>query len=276
MAEKKSDAVYQDVDFSQLYLNHMRRAGRVTKPASSWDEKAEKMARVCANPEDEYLKAFLSRMDLSGAETLLDVGCGPGTICLLCAPRLRQVYGLDYSPGMLDAACRRANEAGIVNAAFIQREWDAAWDDVPVCDIVVASRSTLVADMASALRKLNEKARMRVYTTHAVQSHFIDERILSALERQSDGLPNYIYPLNILYQMGIHPRLDYIDAHYPQPQPESYEALERAVGWSLGELSLTEKRRLKSYYRRCEEDDVAPLSSLRRWAFISWQTQGGK
>lgn len=177
---------------------------------------------------------------------------------------------------MLEVARRRADEAKIANATFIQREWGAAWDDVPVCDIVVASRSTLVADMGNALRKLNAKARMRVYTTHAVQSHFIDERILNALNRQDDGLPNYIYPLNILYQMGIHPRLDYIDAHYPQPQPESYEAFEQSVTWSLGELSLTEKLHLKNYYQRCEDDVVAPMSSLRRWAFISWQTGNGK
>lgn len=79
---ENSAEIYQDIDFSRLYLNHMARAGRVEKPACSWDERAEKMATVCANPEDDYLKSFLSLMDLSGAETLLDVGCGPGTICL--------------------------------------------------------------------------------------------------------------------------------------------------------------------------------------------------
>ncbi|VFS50104.1 23S rRNA (uracil-5-)-methyltransferase RumA [Budvicia aquatica] len=69
--------------------------GGWTKPASSWDAKAEKMAESCANPEDEYLKKFLSMMDLTGAETLLDIGCGPGTICLQVADRLKHVYGLD-------------------------------------------------------------------------------------------------------------------------------------------------------------------------------------
>lgn len=243
---ENSAEIYQDIDFSRLYLNHMARAGRVEKPACSWDERAEKMATVCANPEDDYLKSFLSLMDLSGAETLLDVGCGPGTICLPCAPHLRQVYGLDYSAGMLDAAKRRATASKIANATFIHRAWDDEWDNVPVCDIVVASRSTLVTDMKRALQKLNEKARLRVYTTHPVQSHFMDARILEALDRRDAGLPNYIYALNVLYQMGIHPKVDYINARHLQPQPDSYEALERSVSWSLGELTIVERQRLKT------------------------------
>lgn len=70
--------------------------------------------------------------------------------------------------------------------------------------------------------------------------------------------------------MGIHPKVDYINARHLQPQPDSYEALERSVSWSLGELTIVERQRLKNYYQRCLNDGVPLLDSHRRWAFISW------
>lgn len=262
--------IINDIDFSELYLNHMAKAGRVTKPASNWDSRAEKMAETCANPGDEYLKAFLSMMDLNDAGTLLDVGCGPGTICLSVAEKLEHVYGLDYSTGMLNVANRRAEKMGLDNVTMISRAWDDNWDDIPECDIVVASRSTLVADMRSALIKLNAKAKMRVYTTHTVNSHFIDPRIIKVIGRNDAGLPNYIYALNILYQMGINPRLDYIHSQNPPIRIMNYEALESSVSWSLGELTDQERDKLYCYYQQGKDEPESLISSLRSWAFISW------
>ena len=47
-------------------------------------------------------KSFVSKINFEGAKSLLDVGCGPGTIALEAAPHLEAVYGLDYSSGMLE------------------------------------------------------------------------------------------------------------------------------------------------------------------------------
>ncbi|QBH96344.1 methyltransferase domain-containing protein [Limnobaculum zhutongyuii] len=268
--------IISDIDFSSLYKNHMAKAGRVTKPASSWDAKAEKMAESCANPEDEYLKKFLSMMDLTGAKTLLDIGCGPGTICLQAANKLEHVYGLDYSAGMLEVAERRANVMELDNVTLFQRAWDDNWDDIPPSDIVVASRSTLVADMGAALKKLHDKALMRVYTTHPIDPHFMDIRILRALGRENTGLPNYIYPLNILCQMGINPRLDYIYSRNCQARTDSYEEFEKTVSWSLGELTDRERDNLHKYYQQGKNGPEPLISPLRGWAFISWDKNQGR
>lgn len=88
--------------------------------------------------------------------------------------------------------------------------WEEHWDDLPQCDIAVASRSTLVADMRQAMTKLNNQARLRVYTTHLVSSSFVSPTIQRALGREVIELPNYIYALNVLYQMGIHAHVDFI------------------------------------------------------------------
>jgi SAM-dependent methyltransferase len=169
------------IDFGQLYREHMARAGRREKSAEEWDTRAPAMSRGLFS--GAYLEGFVARLDLRGCETLLDVGCGPGTIALTVAPRLAHVYGLDYSPGMLEEFDRNARARGVTNATTILRAWEDAWDDVPVCDVVVASRSTQVADLEAALLKLHAHARRRVYVTHKVGGRFLPAAVYEALGR---------------------------------------------------------------------------------------------
>lgn len=153
-----------DLDFGALYREHVARTSGGEKRPEDWDARAPAMRAAVQG--GAYTDAFLARMDLTGCRTLLDVGCGPGTIGLALAPRLEHVHGLDYSRGMLDALEDGARARGLTNVSCILRAWDDPWDGVPVCDLVVASRSTHVMDMEAALGKLDAHARRRVYLTH--------------------------------------------------------------------------------------------------------------
>jgi SAM-dependent methyltransferase len=256
-----------DIDFAELYREHMRRSGRPSKPASAWDSRAETMS---SKPlRGVYSDAFIERMDLAGAETLLDIGCGPGTICLLLADRLRHVYGLDYSQVMLDCLMQNAAEHGLDNVQPLLRAWEDDWSDIPVCDIVVASRSSAVADMAAAIDKLNAHARQRVYMTSLVGGHFVDPAIAALLGREHQGFPDYIYIINILHRLGIHPRLDYIEIPSRLAGAENFSAFAEKVSWTFGELNSDERTALRSWY------DADPARAKRggapmRWAFIGW------
>src|SRR5699024_6687902 len=141
-----------DIDFAALYREHLRQAGRTPKPASDWDRRAGELNR--SSQASRYASDFIGRMNLDGARTLLDIGCGPGTLALPLAARLERVYGLDFSAGMLACLAQNAQEQGLGNVQGIQRAWEEDWSDVPVCDIVVASRSGLVEDLADALDKM--------------------------------------------------------------------------------------------------------------------------
>lgn len=66
------------------------------------------MAENCASPTDSYLQQLTAKIDLQGAQTLFDMGCGPGTVSLALADKLTTIYGVDYSQGMLKVAARRA------------------------------------------------------------------------------------------------------------------------------------------------------------------------
>ena len=65
-------------DFAGLYKPYATGTKNQKEP-EHWDKRAEKMAENCADPNDPYLIKFREMMDFSDAETLLDVGCGPGS-----------------------------------------------------------------------------------------------------------------------------------------------------------------------------------------------------
>ncbi|QPR27942.1 class I SAM-dependent methyltransferase [Edwardsiella hoshinae] len=262
-----------DIDFAALYRQQLTLAQRTPKSPEHWDRRAQAMSVTCAAANDPYLQQLTAAIDLRQAQTLLDVGCGPGSVCLALAPRLRQVYGLDYSPGMLAVAAQRAAQQGIDNAILLRRAWEEPWDDIPRCDIAVASRSTLVDDLRPALAKLNRHARLGVYTTHPVSSSFVDGEILRAIGRPVRELPNYLYAVNILYQMGIYAEVNFIRVPACQQRAESAAQFADALSVALGEVSAEERQALEAYYRHCRLHGRTPAGALRDWALISWRPQ---
>lgn len=260
---------HADIDFGQLYRAHMAAAGGREKPPEEWDARAETMGRMSG--ESRYVDDFIGRMELSGCATLLDVGCGTGAIALALAPRLQKVYGLDYSQGMLDVMTRNAAALGLDHVAPLRRAWDDDWTDVPACDIVTASRSTTVMDMADALARLDAKANKRVYLTSLVGGRFVDAEVAELLGRTRPALPDYIYIVNILYRMGRYPRLDYIENANRLAGAEDFEAFARKAAFPLGEIDAAGRARLRQWY------DADPERARRggapfHWAFISWET----
>lgn len=164
-------------------------------------------------------------------------------------------------------SCRRAKGR---QCPLIQRAWEEDWSDLPRCDIAVASRSTLVADMRQAMSKLNNQARLRVYTTHLVSTSFVSPAIQRAAGREVIELPNYIFALNVLYQMGIYAHVDFIRGQNCQQDNSTWERFEQNVSWSLGALNDDERERLYRWYQQQDARALAPAS--RDWALIWWDS----
>jgi SAM-dependent methyltransferase len=256
------------IDFAERYREHMRRQNRTAKAPDHWDVRASNMSQHAF--DTAYVQGFLARMNLDGCTTLLDVGCGPGTIGLSAAPLLKHVYGLDYSAGMLAAFVENARARGLTGVTPILLGWDDDWADVPVCDIVVASRSTAVPDLEAALVKLQSKARVRVYLTYPADGHFVPAGVRRAVGRAGFVLPDYLCVVGVLHQLGLQPTLDYLPGESRFANCSGFDEFERKVSQSVGALSQEESTRLRAYYD-VNRDRLGEEPA--RWALFSWETR---
>lgn len=256
-----------NVDIASLYRERMAQVGR-PKTNSDWDARADEMNQK-AGP-GAYLDGFLKHLDLSDCSTLLDVGCGTGLIALAAASRLQAVLGLDYSTRMLQLLTDNAAKLGLSNVHPVHRSWEDSWDDVPACDVVVASRSTAVSDMADALTKLTQKAKRRVYLTSLVGGRFIDAHVFAVIGRPlPPPQPDYIFILSMLYDMGIHPKLDHICCDGRLNGTQDSGEFVRKVEACVGALSEEEVMRLESWYNNVPEQTREDSVRLK-WSLISW------
>jgi len=255
-----------DIDFAEYYRRDVKRVNRQEKTPEYWDGRAGAMSQRMS--DSQYVRQFLAELDLTGCATLLDVGCGPGTIALSVAPRLEHVYGLDYSPGMLAAFAEEARARGLTAATPILRAWDDDWSDVPVCDIVVASRSTGVPDLEAAILKLDSKARHRVYMSYPADGDLPGDDVRRAIGRAAGRSPDYLSVVGILHHLGLHPTLRYLTTENRFAGCASFGDFLAKVTTLLGALSDEEAGRLQTVFHATGE---RARQEPARWALFSWE-----
>jgi SAM-dependent methyltransferase len=85
-----------------------------------------------------YPAAVADALGLTGSERLLDVGCGPGSLTLLLAPRVRSAVGIDANAEMVAVAAARAEASNVQWRVMRAEELPA---DLGAFDIVTFAQS---------------------------------------------------------------------------------------------------------------------------------------
>lgn len=255
-----------DIDFAQLYIEHKQSTGRGRTPVEKWDARAEKIqAGLIENP---YNFQFSSAVELASTDTVLDVGCGSGALAVLFAKHVKHVYALDYSPVMLRKVEENAALFNRNNITTLCKDWYENWDEVPQCDIVIASRSTLVDDMQAALLRLNKHARKKVYLSYPANPFFVDAEVAHILGRKKQAFPDYFYIPAILHAMGIYPSVSFIE--YPSRLANTADIDEFIARLNLSEpLTALQYEQLHAWYL-ADEMRAKAGGEPTRWALISW------
>lgn len=256
------------IDHMARYRQHLLACGFQAKPASAWDARAAQSS--WKRRHDDYSEAFLARLDLSGVNSVLDVGCGPGLLSLPIAAQVQQVHALDYSQGMLDGLHAAIRAQQVDNIEPHHLSWEDDWSKLPVCDVAIASRSLMVPELERALMKLDAHAAQRVYVSCTTQPRTGVLELAALLGRQWIPMPDHRYVMELLWDMGREPRLDYLPVS-ALDQTQTADDLVRQAEQLFGELQMNERSRIAEWHGHSPLNRLG-LAPTRRWAFISWET----
>jgi SAM-dependent methyltransferase len=196
-----------------------------------WDARAAEYSR--RTDMSDYARAFLAGINPAEGASVFDMGSGSGTLAIPLAQRGHRVVCGDFSPGMRAALIKKAEDAGLTDRISVHEmswedDWQAAGVALKSVDIAVASRSIMVHDLGSAIEKLESVARERVAITVSTRFGPRAEREVGELLYGVPYLPDFIYAVNILFDMGRNPQLSYIDTY-----KETENGDRRFVSWAF-------------------------------------------
>ncbi|MCW4034601.1 MAG: class I SAM-dependent methyltransferase [Candidatus Bathyarchaeota archaeon] len=234
------------------------------------------------NAGEQYVKQVMNKLNVTSNDTVLDVGCGPGRLTIPLAKVTKSVTAVDLSPGMLEVAKRRAKEEGLDNITFVNKFWreiKIGKDIKQEYDVTIASnainllgsketqnngKKMLDWNLAETLLKIDAVGKNN-YITMSVLHHKDFSRIFDAMGKKYQPFPNYIVVHNVLHQLLIKPRIDYIvTACKKHNKPE--KVLKR-IEW-ICDISPEEKEQVK---QKLLSTKVDTNSGLQVWALMSWQ-----
>jgi SAM-dependent methyltransferase len=249
-----------------------------------WDKRAQSFSqsinRVVENQnqldKDDYISRMLARIEVKPGWSVLDIGCGPGTLSVPLAKKAGRVTALDISSEMLKYLRSNAVKNGLNNIRYLNAPWEEALDNqqVGVHDVVVASRSLMPSDIKGTLQKIIAVTGKFAYLTFPVVHLPFDWEVYRAIGRGNKKHAPYIYIYNQLYQLGIQANVEILYSRVKM-QFHSIEDAIREVEWRTDPFTFEERTKfiefLNSKYAEQKDSPVFTHEGYSKWALIWWR-----
>jgi len=265
------------LDWNQLWKDAYLQRKKHKNQKQYWNGRAHTFARHA--DRSPYVDDFINRLAPAPSWSILDVGCGAGTLALPLAPLVRTITAIDFSETMLALLHEQCLEKEITNIHPRNIAWEEDWDAAGIepHDVVIASRSLVPYDLQTAIEKLNGKALRRVIITTIVGDGPFDPRIFAAVGRSIEPRPDYIYVLNLLYQMQIKAEVSFIVNSGDDRAYANLDDAVTSVRWMIPDMTAREELLLADFFRQ----NLTPTATgfkiqephTIRWAYISWDKQ---
>lgn len=234
-----------DVDWVNFWAERL--TGKKNK---NWDEAAPGFFK--RTRKDDYNDALFDMLILDENDTVLDVGCGEGSITIPLAKRVKKVIGVDSSPKMLEYLKKRAEENNVDNIKTILKPIEEIkYEDIGDVDVVVCSRSlNAIIPIDETLLELDKIANKYVFITiFGPENKKIEKDFDREIGKQTEDFPDYNYFFNILFNLGIYANIQRFDLN----NYREYDSIDEAMDNGKFRLDLyneEEKELLKKYLER--------------------------
>ncbi len=249
-----------------------------------WNQRAasfnKRISRVAEGKEeldkDDYISKVLARIEVKPEWSVLDIGCGPGTLAVPLAKRAKIVTALDLSSEMLKHLKENAESNGISNIRYINSSWKDACTNRQISphDVVVASRSLMSGDMKEALSHIISITRQAAYLTFPIIHLPFDWEVYKVIGRNGKKHPPYIYICNLLFQMGVQANVEVLRSRI-KVQFSSIEQAINDLQWRTEIFTMEEMSRLtrflKQKFSELKDSSVFIHEGYSKWALIWWR-----
>ena len=272
------------------------RTRRRPDSADHWDKRAK--TYTFKDAPGSYVESFIEKMNLDGAERILDMGCGTGSIAIPLASRGHEVIAADFSKGMLERVENNAQVAHVLHPDYLAESvdlslvvprmgdesrkegvfplymsWEDDWNSFGLgaksVDVCVASRSIITHDLEESIQKLSNTARKSVCVTAATKhSPRIDERVARAMGLNLKKHNDALYVFGIAMDLGYEPEVSYIRSRKLKSFAtrdeafQSYLSILEYVDDSAEQVSIDEaQERLNAWLDEhlvCKSDATSP------------------
>jgi len=259
--------------WQEARLNYTLGQQRVSSTAF-WDTKWKSSDGSGANGIDR-LQWIISKLNVDPESTILDIGSGPGVLAVPLAKKAKHVTAIDISSVALKHLTERARKEGLSNITCLNQKWEdiELGKDVTQHDIIISSYALTMLDLTEALSKMNKVAKRAVYIFEAAGQkywHYLalwpkvhgEEFVLS---------PDYIYIVNVLYQMGIYANVETSEYELR----EQFSTLEEVVQQWQKNLNVTTPQAteiIRNYFRKTlnKEEDGLWSKRTQKMVAIWW------
>jgi ubiquinone/menaquinone biosynthesis C-methylase UbiE len=197
---------------------------------SFWDKCADDY-----NLNNENMKQLtenqMRKMSLAANQSVLEIGAGNGRITIPVAKKVKQVTAIEPSKKMLEILKINVQKENLTNISYMNRPWEEVKvGDVFSHDVVLASFSLFMVDIAKDLQKMDTLAKKCVYL-FASASSWMDKEIQEIVYANNAPvvLPDYKYICNILEDLDIDANIQIWDYEFKRDYPNIDEAVKKLV-----------------------------------------------
>ena len=272
------NAMWQAESGSSHRKDNMSSKAQWDKRADKFDKRVNRVRDGEPRDKDDYISKMLDRIEVKPGWTVLDIGCGPGTLTVPLAQKAKSVTALDISSEMLKRLKINAEKIGLDNIQYLNSSWQDAFSGGQAGrhDVVVASRSLMSGDMQAALSHIKSIARQAAYLTFPIVHLPFDWEVYQAIGREKEKHPPYIYILNMLFQMGINANVEILYSKV-KVQFESIEETVEDLQWRTDPFTPEEKVKLQEFLEKKfagqKDAPVFTHEGKSQFALIWWRQE---